>query len=385
MISLADVYHVVTATVPLYVTMVLAYISVKWWKLFTPEQCSGINKFVANFSVPILSFQVISSNNIYQMNLKLMYADFVQKLLAFLVFTAIIKIRGRGGLKWIITGLSLSTLPNTLILGIPLMKAMYRDQASILLPQIIFLQSMVWYNLLLLLHELDAAIPARTMPVVAPPSQDTVHYCYCNGNGVIHMIFRSCFLLKVESETSQEIQSKEEEEEAEHRTQRKTRILLILMKVGNKLIINPNTYATFVGLIWASIHFRWGVNMPDVVSQSIEILASGGLGMATFSLGLFMASNSSIIACGPRMTLMAMGLKFLVGPAVMAVASIVIGLKGRMLKVAIVQAALPQGIVPFVFAREYNVHPGILSTGVLLGMLMALPVALIYYLLLSLF
>lgn len=27
------------------------------------------------------------------------------------------------------------------------------------------------------------------------------------------------------------------------------------------------------------------------------------------------------------------------------------------------QAALPQGIVPFVFAKEYNVHPDILSTG----------------------
>ncbi|XP_047161968.1 auxin efflux carrier component 8-like [Vigna umbellata] len=360
MISLADVYHVVTATVPLYVTMVLAYISVKWWKLFTPEQCSGINKFVANFSVPILSFQVISSNNIYKMSLKLVYADCVQKLLAFLIFTAIIKIKGRGGLKWIITGLSLSTLPNTLILGIPLMKAMYRDEASLLLPQVIFLQSMVWYNLLLFLHELDAAIPARTMPVVAPPSQDSG-----------------------ESETSQEIQSKEEEEE-EHRTQSKTRMLIILMKVGNKLIINPNTYATFIGLIWASIHFRWGVDMPDVVNQSIEILASGGLGMATFSLGLFMASNNRIIACGPRMTMVAMGLKFLVGPAIMAVASIVIGLRDRMLKVAIIQAALPQGIVPFVFAREYNVHPGILSTGVLLGMLMALPVALTYYVLLSL-
>ncbi|KAH1133827.1 hypothetical protein GLYMA_05G109800v4 [Glycine max] len=361
MISLADVYHVVTATVPLYVTMFLAYISVKWWKLFTPEQCSGINKFVANFSVPILSFQVISSNNIYKMSLKLVYADVVQKLLAFLVFTAIIRIKDRGGLKWIITGLSLSTLPNTLILGIPLMKAMYRDEASLLLPQIIFLQSMVWYNLLLFLHELDAAIPARTMPVVAPPSQDT------------------------DSETSLEIQSKEEEEEAEHRTQSKTRMLLILMKVGNKLIINPNTYATFIGLIWASIHFRWGVDMPDVVNQSIEILASGGLGMATFSLGLFMASSNRIIVCGPRMTLVAMGLKFLAGPAIMAVASIVIGLRDRMLKVAIIQAALPQGIVPFVFAREYNVNPGILSTGVLLGMLMALPVALTYYLLLSLY
>lgn len=110
------------------------------------------------------------------MSLKLVYADVVQKLLAFLVFTAIIRIKDRGGLKWIITGLSLSTLPNTLILGIPLMKAMYRDEASLLLPQIIFLQSMVWYNLLLFLHELDAAIPARTMPVVAPPSQDTGEY-----------------------------------------------------------------------------------------------------------------------------------------------------------------------------------------------------------------
>jgi len=26
------------------------------------------------------------------------------------------------------------------------------------------------------------------------------------------------------------------------------------------------------------------------------------------------------------------------------------------------QAALPQGIVPFVFAKEYNVHPAVLST-----------------------
>ncbi|KAK6927175.1 Membrane transport protein [Dillenia turbinata] len=29
------------------------------------------------------------------------------------------------------------------------------------------------------------------------------------------------------------------------------------------------------------------------------------------------------------------------------------------------QAALPEGIVPFVFAKEYNVHPDVLSTGLL--------------------
>lgn len=62
-------------------------------------------------------------------------------------------------------------------------------------------------------------------------------------------------MLKGDSESSVEVQSKEDEGR-ETRPERKTRILIILMKVGKKLIMNPNTYATFIGLIWASIHFR---------------------------------------------------------------------------------------------------------------------------------
>ncbi|PNX83666.1 auxin efflux carrier component 1-like protein, partial [Trifolium pratense] len=72
------------------------------------------------------------------------------------------------------------------------------------------------------------------------------------------------------------------------------------------------------------------------------------------------------------------------GPAVMAAASLAVGLKGVLFHVAIVQAALPQGIVPFVFAKEYNVHPDILSTGVIFGMLIALPITLVYYILMGL-
>lgn len=168
MISFTDVYHVVAATVPLYVAMLLAYISVKWWKLFTPDQCAGINKFVAKFSIPLLSFQVISSNNPYKMNLKLIYSDFLQKLLAFVVLAAITKFSSRGGLRWIITGISLSTLPNSLILGIPLLRAMYGDQAALLLAQIVVLQSLIWYNLLLFLFELNAARTASVTPNPEP-------------------------------------------------------------------------------------------------------------------------------------------------------------------------------------------------------------------------
>ena len=164
MISLGDVYHVVTATVPLYVAMILAYISVRCWKIFTPEQCSGINKFVAKFSIPLLSFQILSENNPYKMNLRLILSDFLQKLLAFVALTVITRVTSKGGLNFVITGLSVSILPNTLILGIPLLKAMYGEEAGKLLAQIVALQSLIWYNLLLFLYEFNVAKSASVTP-----------------------------------------------------------------------------------------------------------------------------------------------------------------------------------------------------------------------------
>ncbi|XP_052196056.1 probable auxin efflux carrier component 8 isoform X1 [Diospyros lotus] len=333
MISLKDGYHVVAATVPLYVAMMLGYISVKWWKIFTPHQRSGINKFVAKFSIPLLSFQIISRNNPYKMNIKLVCADFFQKFLAFIVLAVTAKIRSRGNLSWIITGLSLSTLPNTLILGIPILKAMYGNEAAVLLSQIVVLQSIIWYNLLLFLFEINVT---------------------------------NCLTSQTEAnelEAPQEEEPKDGRQEAKITTSRKTKIMPLLLTVGRKLIANPNTHATLLGIIWASISFRWGVQLPKIVDQSLKILSDGGLGMAMFSLGLFMASQDSIIACGTRMAALAMAIKFIAGPALMAISSIAIGLRGKLFRVAIVQAALPQGIVPFVFAKEYNIDPDILSTG----------------------
>jgi auxin efflux carrier family len=54
MITWEDIYIVISAVVPLYVTLFLAYGSVKWWKIFSPEQCAGINKFVVEFAVPLM-------------------------------------------------------------------------------------------------------------------------------------------------------------------------------------------------------------------------------------------------------------------------------------------------------------------------------------------
>ncbi|KAM0932447.1 putative membrane transport protein [Dioscorea sansibarensis] len=327
MISGADVYRVFEAIVPLYVAMISAYISIKWWKLFTPDQCSGINKFVAKFSIPLLSFQVISSNNPYKMNLKLILSDTTQKLLAIFIFIIFVKLRYKCSLDWLITGFSLSTLPNTLIIGLPLLKAMYGDEASKLLSQIVVLQSLVWYTLLLFLFEVRAADE-----IIPDPTESSN-----------------------ESETPEGIQIKPETDEAKTLSPRGTRTHHILWIVGRKLLENPNTHSCLAGFIWALIVFKYE------------------------DAGLFMATQPKLVACGIRMAALSLGIKFILGPALMAISSYAIGLRGTLLSIAIVQAALPQGIVPFVFAREYGVHPEILSTGVIIGMLIAIPIALAYY------
>ncbi|CAK9209122.1 unnamed protein product [Sphagnum troendelagicum] len=102
--------------------------------------------------------------------------------------------------------------------------------------------------------------------------------------------------------------------------------------------------------------------MPLLLHNYVHILSDTGLGMAMFSLGLFMGLQERLIVCGWPPAIYGMVLCFLFGPGAFAAALYLVGLTGVGLNVAIMQAALPQRIAPFVFAKEYNVHPDILST-----------------------
>lgn len=50
-----------------------------------------------------------------------------------------------------------------------------------------------------------------------------------------------------------------------------------------------------------------------------------------------MALQEKILACGPRLTAYGMVLKFIAGPAAMAIGSIAVGLRGEVLHLAIIQ------------------------------------------------
>lgn len=526
MIGANDFYKVMCAMVPLYFAMIVAYGSVKWWKIFSPEQCSGINRFVAVFAVPVLSFHFISQNNPYQMDTKFILADTLSKILVLVLlsFWAICK----GQLDWLITLFSVSTLPNTLVMGIPLLNAMYGDFTQSLMVQLVVLQCIIWYTLLLFLFEYRAAtiliknqFPGNVAAAITKFEIDNdvisldgrsplCTESEIDGNGRIHVRIRrstssapeSAFSSSIgitprasnlsnaeifsvhtplqdipfghgdlgvgfraasprlsggyassdayslqptprasnfnemdvttsgntpmwvmspvagkvlrqaspgksclngerhdvgEKEISFRDISNFPVQEAGVADSSNTNIIikqempnalvmlrLIIVMVGRKLSRNPNTYSSILGLLWSLISFKWNVGMPSLVKYSIKIISDAGLGMAMFSLGLFMALQPRIIACGTKMASIGMAIRFIGGPLVMSAASIAVGLKGVRLHTAIVQAALPQGIVPFVFAREYGLHPDILSTGVIFGMLVSLPVTLLYYILLGL-
>nr|CAB3467594.1 unnamed protein product [Digitaria exilis] len=597
MITGTDFYHVMTAMVPLYVAMILAYGSVRWWRIFTPDQCSGINRFVALFAVPLLSFHFISTNNPYTMNLRFIAADTLQKLIVLALLTAWSYLSRRGCLEWTITLFSLSTLPNTLVMGIPLLKGMYGDFSGSLMVQIVVLQCIIWYTLMLFMFEYRGAriliteqfpdtagaiasivvdpdvvsldgrndaieteaevkedgkihvtvrrsnasrsdiysrrsmgfssttprpsnltnaeiyslqssrnptprgssfnhtdfysmvgrssnfaagdafgvrtgatprpsnyeedkagnnkygqYPAPNPAMAGPPatkghpkkaangqqpkgedgkdlhmfvwssSTSPVSDVFGNGNAEYNdgkevrmavasprkvaadgrkekgedFVERDDFSFGNRGAAERDAEAGDEKSAVAGQgnagvaggptamppTSVMTRLILIM--VWRKLIRNPNTYSSLIGLIWSLVCFRWNFEMPAIIIKSIAILSDAGLGMAMFSLGLFMALQPRIIACGNKVATFAMAVRFLTGPAVMAAASFAVGLRGTLLHVAIVQAALPQGIVPFVFAKEYGVHPDILSTAVIFGMLIALPITLVYYILLGL-
>ncbi|KAJ6418601.1 hypothetical protein OIU84_001880 [Salix udensis] len=574
MISLLDFYHVMTAMVPLYVAMILAYGSVKWWKIFTPDQCSGINRFVALFAVPLLSFHFISSNDPYNMNFRFIAADTLQKIIVLVVLALWTKFSKRGCLEWTITLFSLSTLPNTLVMGIPLLKGMYGAYSGSLMVQVVVLQCIIWYTLMLFLFEyrgaklliseqfpdtagsivsihvdsdimsLDGRQPLETEAEIKEdgklhvtvrksnasrsdifsrrsqglssttprPSNLTnaeiyslqssrnptprgssfnhtdfysmmaagrnsnfgasdvyglsasrgptprpsnfeeenggsnkprfhyhapggaTHYptpnpgmfspttaskgVAANANNAaakkpngqaqqktedgkdLHMFVWSSSASpvsdvfggheygahdqkdvrlavspgKVEGHTeNQEDYNLEREDfsfgnrgmdremnnhEGEKAgaagkpkpmppTSVMTRLILIM--VWRKLIRNPNTYSSLIGLTWSLVSFRWDVQMPAIIAKSIAILSDAGLGMAMFSLGLFMALQPRIIACGNSIAAFAMAVRFLTGPAVMAAASIAVGIRGTLLHVAIVQVTLTHTISCFSF------------------------------------
>ncbi|KAK8690222.1 hypothetical protein V6N13_088923 [Hibiscus sabdariffa] len=344
MIGWEDVYKVVVAMVPLYVALMLGYGSVKWWGIFTPDQCDAINRLVCYFTLPLFVIEFTCHIDPFEMNYRFIAADTISKLVIVLVLALWAKCSSKGSYCWSITSFSLSTLTNALVVGVPLMKAMYGQTGVDLVVQSSIVQAIVWLTVLLFVLEFR-----RSGVSIAAKDGDGKEKDVegnANGDG---------------GESS------------------KPSFWHLMRVVGMKLAMNPNSYACVIGLAWAFVSNRWNFEMPSIIDGSILIMSKGGTGTAMFSMGTFMALQEKIVACGTNLTIFGMVLKFIAGPAAMAIGAITVGLHGDVLRVAIIQAAVPQSITSFIFAKEYGMHADVLSTAVIFGTFVSLPVLVAYY------
>ncbi|KAL6614322.1 hypothetical protein ACP70R_036592 [Stipagrostis hirtigluma subsp. patula] len=413
MIPGSAVYHVVEAMAPLYTAAVLGYASVRWLKAFSDEQCAGINHFVALYAVPVLIFHMVSTNNPYAMNGRLVAADTLQKAVILLALTAWALLsrcrrrRGGGGgkkeaaaaattLKWVVTSFSVASLPNTIIMGVPLLDGMYGAVSGGLMKQIVVMQFCIWYNVVIFLYEFMAARDGSTK--ISPESAVAA----ADGDGDIVAAAEQsrpevAVNIEITEVAAPATSSTEDAKEVDSAigamaavsrpplpAQQVPSVMHVVLMAGKKLLKIPNTYASFIGLIWSLIAYKVGIKMPKIVDDSLFIIYTTAVGLSMFASGTFIARQSRFVPCGYTIASLSMVLKFLIGPVVMLLASLAIGMHGTLLHIAVVQAALPLAVTSFVYAEEYKVHADIMSTWVVLGIFISLPVTIVYYILLGL-
>ncbi|KAM3276508.1 hypothetical protein ACQJBY_044738 [Aegilops geniculata] len=361
MIGWGDVYRVAAAMAPLYFALGLGYGSVRWWKLFTPDHCDAVNRLVVYFAFPLFGFDFTARAGSFAAGYRVLAADAVAKLIVVLALAgcaaarrAKAATRAPSSYSWCITGFSLAALNNGLLVGVPLLDAMYGKWARDVIVQLSVLQAVVWLPLMLVVFEARQA------------------------------------WLEVTSEPADQGAREEGDEEAASGDGRKAAATgcafwaPLLRAVGVKLARNPNVYASLLGVAWSSVANRWHLKLPSIIDGSIAIMSKTCIGMGMFSMGMFIGLQKKFIVCGLGLTALSLVLRFIVAPAATIAGALILGLRGDLLRVTILQAALPQSVATFVFSREYDLHAGVLSTAVIVSTLASLPVLTAYYLVLGL-
>jgi len=235
MIGWGDVYKVVAATVPLYFALFLGYGSVRWWRIFTREQCDAVNRLVAFFALPFFTFEFTLHTDPFQVNYRAVAADVISKAVLVAVIACWARFAAAKGagcaVGWSITSFSLSTLTNSLVVGVPMARAMYGEWAQQLVVQLSVFQAIVWLTLLLFVLEVRKAAIGMYVAAADDSSAAVKDVEAAAGAAVPVSIVGG-----------------------------KPSLWALVKVVAHKLSRNPNTYASFVGITWACVANRYVVS-----------------------------------------------------------------------------------------------------------------------------
>jgi auxin efflux carrier family len=162
---------------------------------------------------------------------------------------------GASSCSWSITGFSLASLNNTLVVGVPLLDAMYGKWAQDLIVQIAVVQSIVWFPLLLLAFELRKA------------------WVVTDDDGGSSTTSDDDRARRVEPVSSE----KDVEAPPMDGGGGRIRVWPMARTVGLKLARNPNVYASVLGVAWACVAYRYVAQNPPPRTRTCRTVIPIGL------------------------------------------------------------------------------------------------------------
>ncbi|CAM6099982.1 unnamed protein product [Calypogeia fissa] len=156
--------------------------------------------------------------------------------------------------------------------------------------------------------------------------------------------------------------------------------VLRLVKCMAKL---PITYASSMGFLFALIAFHDKFTLPDLLSDTFEVLGGGTIGLSFTLLGMTFAKNimegRGVIPCGAKLLFAGFAARFIAAPIIMYISSEIVNIHGNLLTYAIVQVLVPQGTMAFGLAMYYDFKPCIMGTAIYTQMLVFIPISLGYF------
>lgn len=154
----SEVMNLVNAVVPLYISIGLGYTLSKLKVLSYEVHYQGIVTFCFKVTTPPLVFQMVANNNPYLLNLRLIGADVLCKAIVLVVLGLSCVWRPTAQhVAWVSVYFNLATMSNTVLIGIPLLTALYPGTEKDI-TALVFLQCLIWFSVCIFILELHKVL-----------------------------------------------------------------------------------------------------------------------------------------------------------------------------------------------------------------------------------
>lgn len=309
------------ALVPFYGVMCVGYLGGRYGAVGGAE-LAALNTFVARFALPALVVRVLATADVASLDLGVAVADLVHKAAcAVLVPLALRAFPAEGAgaapsLADVSVWHTVLTLPNTIILGVPAIGALFdMETVELYLAVCFLLQASV--HTVGIVCSLEVGVPGAKAAGGAPTLGEASRLA------------------------------------------------------ARRVLRNPVTLAAAAGV---ALSFSLGGELPTVLDDFLEMLQRCVSVVALFTIGVFTHLHG-VVSCDWRAACVSTVARFAVAPAINLGVCLACGLRGDTLRIMAIQGALPQAVMAFSLYAEYGeaARPDIFSTNVGLGTLLSLP------------